>query len=82
MMQPQRPQQKKRFRWWIVSSILAVLFAAWVIDRIDPAFEWQDLVQSVGARYKPYAQLACLGLTICAVCVIARILGYGKKRGE
>lgn len=80
---PRRPRAKPRFRWSIVLVPLALLFAAWVIGNVKPAGTWADVLDFLRVRHRErYSMLACSGLVVICVVLIARILGSTKKEKE
>ena len=64
--QPARP--KCRFRWEIIAVILTVLVFLWFIKGIEPSFEFEELMRTIGIRHSErfirFASLAVVGLAI------------------
>ena len=58
-MQPRK--RRPKFRWWIVHFVLACLLAAWVLNHIEPAIGWTDIVDLSGVKFRrAYSKLGVL----------------------
>ena len=69
-----------RFRWEMPLFLGAIMLAAWLINGIEPAFQFRDLMRylRVGQQER-YVMIAVLGVVACVVCLLARMLGYGRR---
>jgi hypothetical protein len=73
---PQPPEPKYRFRWGIFVGIpLVTLFFFAVLRRIEPSYQFEDIVRYLDVIYEyKYARLVSLGIVIIAVTLIVKSL--------
>jgi hypothetical protein len=77
-LRPRKP--RFRFRSSLVLVPLALLLAAWVLNRIDPAISWDNILFMLGVRNRQRASmLIVLALTLLAILLIKRILGKNRR---
>lgn len=73
---PPTPRRRKRFRWGLFVGfpvLLAVL--AWIFNNLESAFDWDDLLSQLHVVHKMrFTKLMALGVVICCICVIARVI--------
>jgi hypothetical protein len=68
-----RPRQR-RFRWALVLVPLACLFAAWVLNNIEPTLDWDNISNFLGVKNRGrYSMLAALGLLLLGILFVIRI---------
>jgi Na+/H+ antiporter NhaC len=80
LMPPQPPEPEYRFRWSIVAVVLAVLAFFWLRDGVDVSFQVQDVLDYLRIRHQDkYVQLACLGIVLIAVTLIAKTMRRDSK---
>jgi len=80
MKPPPVPEKKRRFRWILIwlPAVIGLLY--WIGSSISPSGSWEELMDVLGIRNRErYGQLAILGVLICCVCGIARVLRRNKK---
>jgi hypothetical protein len=82
---PPQPVRRRRTRikGWIlgVPLLLAVFF--WLYRSVDVAVSWEDIMDRLGVRDRErYTRLAILGITICCLCAIARVLRRPGDQNE
>jgi hypothetical protein len=73
---PQAPEPQYRFRWGIFVGIpLVVLAFLWLLKGIEPAFQFEGIMRHLGVlQEERYVRLACLGIVLVAVILIAKVL--------
>jgi hypothetical protein len=73
---PEPPEPQDRFRWGIFVGIpLVVLAFLWLLKGIEPAFQFEDIMRYLGVlQEERYVRLACLGIVLVAVILIAKVL--------
>lgn len=76
-----RPRQRRNnFRWGLVLVPLACLFAAWVLNHLDPTLDWDDISRFLGVRNRGrYSMLAVLGLFLICILAVIRIYRDDEK---
>ena len=53
---------------------LACLFAAWLLNNIEPTIDWDDVLSFLGvADHDGYARLMVLGLVLVGILVVIRV---------
>jgi hypothetical protein len=68
-----RPRQP-RFRWALVLVPLAIIFAVWVLNNIEPTLDWDDVSNFLGVRNRGrYSMLAALGLLLLGILFVIRL---------
>lgn len=77
---PQPPEPQYRFRWGIFIGIpLVVLAFLWLLKGIEPAFQFEDIMQYLGVLHEErYIRLACLGIVLIATILISKVLMKSK----
>jgi len=78
---PVRPQrQSHSFRSSLILVPLSLLTAAWILNRIDPAITWGDIMYILGIQNRERASmLIVLALTLMAILAIRWVLRGNKK---
>ena len=79
IINPQHKRTKLRFRWGFVLIPMICLSAAWIINHVNPAFTWRDLLDLLPVSRRHYSRLAILGLTLIGFLSIKRILQNDNK---
>ena len=76
----QRPSRKRgEFRWGIVFVIAILLLLAWMASGARAGLSWDRVMDFLHVKNRErYTQLAVLGVAICAILGIARVLGWKK----
>jgi len=73
-------REKGEFRWPIIWVIAALLLAAWLASGVRPAITWNGVMDVLRVKNRErYTQFAVLGVAICTVLGIARVLRAAKK---
>ncbi len=66
---------QRRFRWAVIYVPLTLLACAWFIGGLQPACEWQEVVEWIGARNtRRYTKLAVLGVACVCIVLIVRVM--------
>jgi len=61
----------------------AALVAAWLLSSVQPSVTWNGFLDLTGVVNKPrYSALCALGVAICGILLVLRILGFGSKEKE
>ncbi len=80
---PADPRAKRywRLRWEWLLIILAILFVAFLLKDVQPAFAWSGLQDAMGVRSRDrHTQLAVLGLVLVAIIAVRRVLRDERRR--
>lgn len=80
--QPRRPfrPRRLRFRSSLLLVPLALLLAAWVLNRIRPSVSWGEIFYFLGVRnYQRASMVTVLALTLLAILLIKRILRRNRR---
>ncbi|MFC1762821.1 hypothetical protein ACFL6U_12180 [Planctomycetota bacterium] len=75
---PPPPEPKYSFRWSAILGVpLAALAFFWVLNGLEPSFQFEDLLSTLGVlqRHK-YVRLGCLGVLLIAVILIVKTLKH------
>ena len=77
----QRRPPRRRFNWAFVLVPAAILPVFWIINGIEPAGTWDDVMDFLNVKNRErYTMLCCLGLGVVAVVWVVRILrGKGDE---
>jgi hypothetical protein len=68
------PRPRHRLRASLVLVPMSLLLAAWVLNRVQPAMRWPDILQLLGVRDRQrFSMLAVLILTLAAIWFVKRI---------
>jgi hypothetical protein len=72
---PEPPEPKYRFRWSVFVGVpLAIALALFVLNGIDPSFEFEDLTYKLGVlNQNRYVRLACLCVVCIAILLIVKL---------
>ena len=72
---PEPPEPKYRFRWGIFVGVpLTIAAVLFVVNGIDPSFQFQDIMKELGVLNQPrYVRLACLCVLGITVLLIAKL---------
>jgi len=72
---PQPPEPQYRFRWGVFVGIpIAIIAFLWLLKGIEPAFEFEDIMQYLGVlKEERYVRLACLGIVLIAITLIIKV---------
>jgi len=74
-------RQRGEFRWSILWVLLAFFLVAWLAAGARPSITWNDVMDFLHVKHRErYTSLCILGLTVCAILAIGRVLGYGRKK--
>jgi hypothetical protein len=70
------PEPQYRFRWGVFVGIPIVILAfLWLLKGIEPAFEFEDIMQYLGILHKDrYVRLTCLGIVLITITLIVKVL--------
>lgn len=64
-----------RFRWQWALVVVVCLIVAWVVSTVRPASSWDGVMNAMNVHHKAeYTQMMVLGLAICAILGIWRVL--------
>jgi len=73
--------RRGEFRWSIIWVLLVFFVVAWLAAGARPSVVWNDILDFLNVKHRErYTSLCILGLTVCAILAIARVLGYGRKK--
>ncbi|MBN2560185.1 MAG: hypothetical protein JXQ75_04580 [Phycisphaerae bacterium] len=81
-MRPAAGAPRRAFRWWMVLVPLFLLFVIWVGRGIEPAMSFDAAAKVCGvSNREKLAQLATLGVLICAGLAVLRVWFGRRGRG-
>lgn len=79
---PQLPQRPPgRFRWGIIGVIAAIFAFLWLVNGIEPSFQFEGLMRWLGVKYQErYVKLTVLGFVALLIVMLYKI--YIKAQQE
>ena len=75
------PEPKHDFRWSIFAGIPLALFVFFfLLNGIEPSFEFEDLMQSLGViNENRYVRMACLCVVGIVILLIVKSRNHSRK---
>ena len=76
LMPSRPPEPKYRFRWSVfLGAPLVVLFFFWLLNGVEVSFSFESIMERLHVLQEhKYVRLACLGVLLIAVTIIAKTL--------
>ena len=72
-----------RFRWGIVWVVLVLLACVWLLNGVDVAFDWEDLLHWLNVRNtERYTRLCVLGISATCAVAIYRVVRNARMRNR
>jgi len=77
---PQPPEHHYRFRWSLVAIPLTILAFFWLFNGLERSFEFEAILEYLRVRQEDKSvRLACLGMVLIAVTLIAKVMRHNSK---